>query len=1318
MTTIDRIVTPGQLAQVALADMDDGDSLIYFDANEPVPAARTKRVELADLRSFILAGPVVVGDDPDDGDSSILRVGGDSLLGGAVVVSDGLTVGDDVAVGGNLSAVNITASGTVTVGGIAYTFPGSQAAGRYLKTDGAGGLSWSVLSGVAFVDLVGVTITTPAAGQMLRYSGTGWVNSADGSALTTLSASALASGTVPSGRLTGAYTGVTGLGILTAALQFDDALYDIGSGGKRPRDIIASRNITAGGTLSLTGAATAASFSGDGSALTALSGTQVTTGTVAAARLAAHDLVSAHSVAGLTVGQTLRATGATAFAWAVLQFGDLGGKPTTLAGYGIADAYTQAAANATFSLLGHVHAAADITTGTLSITRGGTGVSNPTAGNLYLGAGASAMTALAPGAAAGYVRSDGTTWARVSGVAWADLTSVPTTLAGYGITDAYTKTQSDAAYAKADGSVAFTTVVISRAAGNGRTLRLATAGTARWDLTADSGSESGSNAGSDLLLTAYNDAGVAIDSPISITRASGSIAFARGLKAGTDATFDIGATGANRFRDLFLSRDATIGRNVAITGTLSAAGTTVTTLHATGAVTLDAPLTIANGGTGVASLTAGDLPYFATGTALSAVAIGTASKILRSTGTAPAWSTATFPNTATSGDLMVATGANAWGSLAIGANQRVLQSNGSTASWVANLDIGSGTMTAATFTGALVGNASTATLSATTTALANARTIGGVSFDGTANITVASATGGFAVTGGALTVTGHVIAGTDATYDVGASGATRFRDLFLSRNAVMGGTLTVTGTITGSAKLTLATSSSVANATSTFGYNSVQGTYVAPKAGSGADLTLYNDNGSTIFQMIGSGIVMAGAVTFGGSTLTGLVAGEIGLLNNVSIRARNAANNAYLQVIGLSSSHTVVIDAAGGGVNMGGALAVTGVVTAAGFAVNGAASHPTTTLGRLTSGGGAAYLAIGNGDAANNHAAFGGASNIMTVGAMSDANVFTEYARFAPAGLALNTLAISGVTTLATSAAVTMTNNDGPLTLNNTLSAASYRWVVAGQRGSATKWGLGMDSSDSFALLDSALTAANILVTNAGVVTIRSTATATQFFGKSDLASNSEPSAQVRAIGLTDPNKQVVMGINTTANIGFINATQFGTAQLPLSIQPGGASTSIGGHLLALTDATVDIGASGATRFRDLFLSRNAVFGGTINGQTISSAANFTGSVTVANVFTVTGSNNNQIVLRNLAASVVLCFANLGAFIGSGSNDEAVITSGSKINFIPNNGTTIAGKFDITATATQTALLIWDNDNAATERVTVGAADSAGAGFKVLRIPN
>ena len=44
------------------------------------------------------------------------------------------------------------------------------------------------------------------------------------------------------------------------------------------------------------------------------------------------------------------------------------------------------------------------------------------------------------------------------------------------------------------------------------------------------------------------------------------------------------------------------------------------------------------------------------------------------------------------------------------------------------------------------------------------------------------------------TMTGNLLF-TDATYDIGASGATRPRDLFLSRNAVIGGTTTLTGNV-------------------------------------------------------------------------------------------------------------------------------------------------------------------------------------------------------------------------------------------------------------------------------------------------------------------------------------------------------------------------------------------------------------------------------------------------------------------------------------------------------------------------------------------
>jgi hypothetical protein len=88
----------------------------------------------------------------------------------------------------------------------------------------------------------------------------------------------------------------------------------------------------------------------------------------------------------------------------------------------------------------------------------------------------------------------------------------------------------------------------------------------------------------------------------------------------------------------------------------------------TGVVTLAGTLNTTSGGTGLTSFTAGDLPYYATGTALSKLGIGTAGQILTSTGSAPQWSTLSgvavtsisfgttglTPNSATSGAVTVA----------------------------------------------------------------------------------------------------------------------------------------------------------------------------------------------------------------------------------------------------------------------------------------------------------------------------------------------------------------------------------------------------------------------------------------------------------------------------------------------------------------------------------------------------------------------------------------------------------------------------------------------------------------------------------------
>ena len=103
--------------------------------------------------------------------------------------------------------------------------------------------------------------------------------------------------------------------------------------------------------------------------------------------------------------------------------------------------------------------------------------------------------------------------------------------------------------------------------------------------------------------------------------------------------------------------------------TFSAGTTGLTPSTATtGAVTLAGTLITSNGGTGLSSFTAGDIVYYASGTALSKLGIGSANQILTSSGSAPQWTTLSgvavttisfgttglTPNSATSGAVTVA----------------------------------------------------------------------------------------------------------------------------------------------------------------------------------------------------------------------------------------------------------------------------------------------------------------------------------------------------------------------------------------------------------------------------------------------------------------------------------------------------------------------------------------------------------------------------------------------------------------------------------------------------------------------------------------
>lgn len=78
--------------------------------------------------------------------------------------------------------------------------------------------------------------------------------------------------------------------------------------------------------------------------------------------------------------------------------------------------------------------------------------------------------------------------------------------------------------------------------------------------------------------------------------------------------------------------------------------------------------------------------------------------------------------------------------------------------------------------------------------------------------------------------------------------------------------------------------------------------------------------------------------------------------------------------------------------------------------------------------------------------------------------------------------------------------------------------------------------------------------------------------------------------------------------------------------------------------------------------------------------------------------------------------SSFGDVLGTG---DAVIgyNSAKAVKFRDNAGV-VTHTFDKPATTGQVGLMLWDADNSTMERVTVGAADSGGSGFKVLRIAN
>ena len=94
---------------------------------------------------------------------------------------------------------------------------------------------------------------------------------------------------------------------------------------------------------------------------------------------------------------------------------------------------------------------------------------------------------------------------------------------------------------------------------------------------------------------------------------------------------------------------------------------------------------------------------------------------------------------------------------------------------------------------------------------------------------------------------------------------------------------------------------------------------------------------------------------------------------------------------------------------------------------------------------------------------------------------------------------------------------------------------------------------------------------------------------------------------------------------------------------------------------------------------------------------------------------------NGLGANIAAGSLTLQAGLGTGTGASAVVNLASSIPI--GAGSTLQTsrtgfRMSPSVTAGETDIMVFDVDNATLERVTVGAADSGGAGFKVLRIPN
>lgn len=293
-----------------------------------------------------------------------------------------------------------------------------------------------------------------------------------------------------------------------------------------------------------------------------------------------------------------------------------------------------------------------------------------------------------------------------------------------------------------------------------------------------------------------------------------------------------------------------------------------------------------------------------------------------------------------------------------------------------------------TLTGNVVGNVSgssgsTTGNAATATALQTARTIGGVSFNGTANITVASATGGFTISGGDLALAANNIT---MTGSLGATGARLTKGWFVDlqvTNAIAGSVTGSSGSTTGNA----ATATALQTAR-TIGGVSFDGTVNITVASATGGFTVSGGNlvlGTNSITLTGSIGATGARVTKGWftdlevtNTIIGSINGNAATATTSGSTTGNAATATALQTartiggVSFNGTANITVASATGGftvsggdlalgannITMSGSIGITGTRVTKGWFVDGEFTNAPTIGGSAATGTGGIARAI------------------------------------------------------------------------------------------------------------------------------------------------------------------------------------------------------------------------------------------------------------------------------------------------------------------------------------------------------------------------